>query len=91
MGLKRAILVLGEPKVLAKGLQLLEQGPYALMQEPWPVTRAELVKVLKALTEQWTVVAILLLDGRQFHPLNEEIFAPFMPSLQLVCGIGAGE
>lgn len=90
MELKRAILVLGEPQTLAEELKRLEQDSFAIVQEPWPATRAELVDILKALTEQWIVEAILLLDGRQFTPLNEEIFTPFIPGLRLVCGIAAG-
>jgi hypothetical protein len=91
MGLKRAILVLGEPQTLTAELERLERdGPFAIVQEPWPGSRTELVKILKALTEHWGVEAILLLGGYQFKPLNEEIFGPFMPALRLVCGIAAG-
>lgn len=91
MELKRAILVLGEPLTLAEELERLERdGPFSIVRAPWPDTRSKLVEFLKALTEQWIVEAVLLLGGFQFNPLNEEVFAPFMPGLRLVCGIAAG-
>ena len=91
MQLKATTLVLGEPRTLGEGLEQLEQdGPYAVVHEPWPATRAELVERMKALGEQWSVEAILLFGGQPFKPLDEEIFSPFVPALQLVCGIGAG-
>jgi len=84
MQLKATTLVLGEPRTLGEGLERLEQdGPYAVVHEPWPATRAELVERMKALAEQWSV-------GQQFKPLDEVIFSPFVPSLQVVCGIAAG-
>ena len=91
MQLKATTLVLGEPRTLGEGLEQLEQdGPYAVVHEPWPATRAELVENMKALGERRRVEAILLLDGQQFKPLDEEVFSPFVPSLQIVCGIAAG-
>jgi len=91
MQLKQTILVLGEPRTLDKEIKRLEQdGPYAVVQEPWLATRAELVEKMKALSKQWSVEAILLLHGQPFKPLDEEIFSPFVPALQIVCGIAAG-
>jgi hypothetical protein len=92
MQFKQAILVLGELQNSGKELKDLEQdAPYAIVKEPWPATRAELIEKMKALAEQWTVEAVLLLlGGHQFNPLNKEIFAPFVPRLRLVCGIAAG-
>ena len=89
--LKQTTLVLGEPRTLDKELKRLEQdGPYAVVQEPWLATRAEFVEKMKALSKQWSVEAILLFSGQPFKPLDEEIFSPFVPSLRIVCGIGAG-
>ena len=89
--LKQTTLVLGEPRTLDKELKRLEQdGPYAVVQGPWLATRAEFVEKMKALSKQWSVEAILLFSGQPFKPLDEEIFSPFVPSLRIVCGIGAG-
>lgn len=87
-----SILVVGSPSAIATDLKHLESCGHSIVytEDPQATTRAELIAQLHAVAKSHTFSAILLLGGHGVGLLDETIWAPFLPALKCICGMGAG-
>ena len=88
-----ALLVLGQPRYISKDLDALRESGYEVKIVP-VTTRPDTLLRLKGLLSThpsgYNALALLHDCFAEMFPFDQVFFAPFLPGLRFVTGVGAG-
>ncbi|KAG8960186.1 palmitoyltransferase pfa5 [Tulasnella sp. 408] len=87
--LSKTILVVGEVQAITEDLKRMSQR-HTIKYIP-NISRQQIIKDIKRIAQDHRVDILFFMDGSlKSKPIDEEVFAPLLPHLSLVSGIGCG-